>query len=476
MKLEPGGERCIAVKPFFSVGSALFYAQKDVRYIALWILNSLENKRRTLDFLFEIVHNKRTLSKKDRSLLQALVFGVLRWRGFLDTIIAYFSKVGIEKIELNILNILRIGLFQIIYLSKIPVSAAVHTAVEMAKSSSSQWTAGYVNALLRKASANYKKIPLPDPQKDPIGSLSIKRSFPRWLIEKWTGRMGFKETEALCEAINRIPPITICTNRLKATRKELAKELQHQAKNIRLSTYSPEGISLLGPTTSIPEMKVFKRGWFHVQDEASQLVSFLLDPQPGESVLDACSGFGGKTGHLAQRMNNSGRIVAVDKNKKKLFRLQSEMGRLGISIATTFPFDLNYPLSKDFTAMFDRILVDAPCSGLGVLRRNPDIKWNRSKKQLKIYHEKQVKFLNNVSSVLKPTGVLVYAVCSTEPEEGDDVIKAFLAEHSDFTADKTLPGVSMAVRSLVNDHGFFQTYPHRHHMDGFFSVRMKRGE
>ena len=462
------------MKRFFNVGPPIFCAHKDVRHIALWILNELGNKKRTLDFLFEIVHNKRSLSQKDRSLLQALVFGVLRWRGFLDTIISYFSNIRIEKIELNILNILRIGLFQIIYLSKIPVAVAVHTAVEMAKSSSSPWTAGYVNALLRKASLNYQEMPLPDPHKDPIGSLSIKRSFPRWIIEKWIKRMGYQETEAFCDAINTIPPISICANVLRTTRKELAKDLQHQVKNIRLSTYSPDGISFFAPMTSIPEMQAFKKGLFQVQDEASQLVSFLVDPQPGESVLDACAGLGGKTGHLAQRMNNSGRIMAVDKNEKKLFRLRSEMKRLGISIAATFPFDLNYPVRKGLTAMFDRILVDAPCSGLGVLRRNPDVKWNRSRNQLKVYHEQQVKFLDNVSSVLKPSGVLVYAVCSTEPEEGEDVIEAFLAEHSEYTADKMLLGVPEAARSLVNDHGFLQTFPHLQHMDGFFTVRMKR--
>ncbi|KKK49179.1 hypothetical protein LCGC14_3137670, partial [marine sediment metagenome] len=244
---------------------------------------------------------------------------------------------------------------------------------------------------------------------------------------------------------------------------------------IRLTTYSPDGISFFGPMTSIPEMKAFKKGWFQVQDEASQLVSFLLDPQPGETVLDACAGLGGKTGHLAQRMNNSGWIVAVDKNEKKLFRLSTEMKRLGISIATTFSYDLNYSLSKGLTGKFDRILVDAPCSGLGVLRRNPDAKWNRSKKQIKIYHERQVKFLDNVSSLIKPSGVLVYAVCSTEPEEGEDVIGAFLAKHSEYTADKTLPGLPVAARSLVNDHGFLKTFPHLHHMDGFFAVCMKRG-
>jgi len=473
--LETDWESYFVVKPFFRVDPPIFSLDTDVRHIALWILNAVEKKRRTLDFLFEIVHDKRSLSQRDRSLLQALVFGVLRWRGFLDTIITYFSNIRIEKIELNILNILRIGLFQIIYLSKIPVAAAVHTAVEMAKSSSTPWTAGYVNALLRKASVNYQKIPLPDPLKDPIGSLSIQRSFPRWLIEKWTKRMGYQETEALCDAINTIPPITICTNPLQTTRKELAKDLQHQVKNIRLTTYSPNGISFFGPMTSIPEMKAFKKGWFQVQDEASQLVSFLLDPQPGETVLDACAGLGGKTGHLAQRMNNSGGIVAVDKNEKKLFKLSSEMKRLGISIATTFSYDLNYSLSKGLTGMFDRILVDAPCSGLGVLRRNPDAKWNRSKKQMKIYHEQQVKFLDNVSSVIKPSGVLVYAVCSTEPEEGEDVIGAFLAKHSEYTADKTLPGLPVAARSLVNDHGFLKTFPHHHNMDGFFAVCMKRG-
>ncbi len=445
------------------------------RNTALFILNTLDKGRKTLDRVLEedITDKEQYLSKRDRALVNALVYGVIRRRGTLDWIIDYFSNTRLNAIDSNVLNILRLGLFQVMYLDKIPVSAAVNTSVEMAKSFTSPKVVGFVNAVLRSSAKGYKKVPFPDPNKNPVKALSTAKSFPEWLIKRWLDCFGLKETEALCDAVNNIPPITVRTNNLKISRDDLINKLESDVELIDYTTYSPDGIYFFKPKLPIPKIKAFKNGWFQVQDEAAQLVTYLLNPQPGETILDACAGLGGKTGHIAQMMRNKGKIVAMDKNNEKLLRHESEMKRLGISIVQTCIHDLDKPFDKNYIAEFDRILLDAPCSGLGVLRRNPDIKWLMSKKNLIYYQEKQVRFLDTLSYLVKPSGVLVYTVCSTEPEENEEVVKVFLNKHPEFVIEKKPDGFPFNARSLINKNGYLKTFPHINNMDGFFSVCFK---
>ncbi len=447
----------------------------EVRKTALYILNTLNKERNTLDNLLEDVFREKTLfSKKDRALLQALVYGVLRWRGRLDYIIDYFSKTRLNKINPNVLNILRLGLFQIIYLDRIPVSAAVNTSVEMTKAAAAPWVVGYVNGLLRNAVREYGYVTFPDVDKDPVKALATKKSFPEWLIKRWLDRFGLKETGLLCDAINTIPPITVRCNTLKTNRKKLVKALERYAEKIKITNYAPDGGFFFNPKRSIPNIEAFENGLFQVQDEAAQLVTLHLNPQSGETILDACAGLGGKTGHIAQMMKNSGRLVAMDKDENKLMRLESEMHRLGVSIVTTRIHDLSSPLNREHFGKFDRILLDAPCSGLGVLRRNPDIKWRASQQNLAYCQKRQALFLDNLAHFVKPSGVLVYAVCSMEPEENESVIKGFLNKHGKFAIEKKSTGLSFDACSLVTRDGYLKTFPHLNNMDGFFSICMKR--
>ena len=454
-------------------------SKDDPRSTALFVLNSLDKERHTLDRILEDIQNKELfLSRRDQALFYALVYGVLRWQGLLDWTINHFSKTSLKKIDPRVLNILRIGLFQIIYLNRIPVSAAVNTSVEIARSFASSRAAGFVNALLRNAAGEYKNIPFPDPDKNPVYSLSVRKSFPEWLIKRWVNQFGLKETEELCDAINTIPPITVRTNSLRTTRDDLTKSLASDVQQIENTTYSPDGIRFIKPDRSIPEIKAFKNGWFQVQDEAAQLVTCLLNPRPGDTVLDACAGLGGKTGHIAQMMKNTGRLLALDNQDNKLQRLESEMKRLGISIVTTCNYDLTIPFDRQFSYMgfsgFDRILLDAPCSGLGVLRRNPDAKWLISANRFNTYKTRQINFLSNLAQLVKPSGTLVYAVCSTEPEENEEVVKGFLNMHSEFVVNNKLEGLPKNVYSLINKNQYLTTYPHRNNMDGFFAVCFKR--
>ncbi len=447
----------------------------DPRKTALEVLNTLTRGKKTLDsILHDIPQDERFLSRRDRSLFTAIVYGVLRWRNRLDHIITHISNTPIQKIESAVLNILRLGLFQIIYLDRIPDSAAVNTSVEITKQIGASRAAGFVNALLRKSAANYSSIHFPVFETDPVAFLSAVQSLPGWLAQRWLKRFEKETIMFLCNTINSIPPITIRTNTLKTTREQLILSLESEVERIESTTVAPDGIKLINPKRSIPDLPAFINGWFQVQDEAAQLVSLLLNPQPGESVLDACAGLGGKTAHIAQLMHNRGRITAMDKDEKKLQQLDSEMLRLNIPIVHTHCHDLDSALNKKQVDVYDRLLLDAPCSGLGVLRRNPDIKWNSTERSLKRHANIQKRFLETLAPMVKPNGVLVYSVCSIEPEENEAVIRAFLKNHPEFVIDKSPGKLPESMLSLIEPKTGFKTLPILNDVDGFFLTRLKR--
>ena len=447
----------------------------DPRKTALDVLNRLNRGKKTLDsILGDLPQDDRYFSRKDRALFTAMVYGVLRWRSRLDHIITHFSNTPIQKIEPGVLNILRLGLFQIIYLDRIPNSAAVNTSVEITKQIGASRAAGFVNALLRKSAGNYSSVHFPAFEPDPVAFLSADQSLPDWLGQRWLQRFDKETILRLCDTINSIPPITLRTNTLKTTREQLILSLEHMVERIEPTTVAPDGVKLINPKRSIPELPAFKNGWFQVQDEAAQLVALMLNPQPGESVLDACAGLGGKTAHIAQLMQNKGSLTAIDRDEKKLQQLESEMQRLNIPIVSPQCHDLDFDLGKNRIDVYDRILLDAPCSGLGVLRRNPDIKWNSTEKSLKRHAGIQKRFLDTLAPMVKTDGVLVYSVCSLEPEENEAVIHVFLKNHPEFVIDKSLGKVPETILSLIEPKIGFKTLPILNDLDGFFLARLKR--
>jgi 16S rRNA (cytosine967-C5)-methyltransferase len=414
------------------------------------------------------------LPQREKNLIFTIVYGVLRHRKRLDWILDHFSRTGLNKLDPEVLNILRIGLFQVVYLTRIPASAAVNTAVDLAKTLKKPWLAKFVNAVLRAAVREYQALFPPDMENDPVSAVSIEKSMPQWLISRWIPRFGVSQTLLLCDIINTIPPLTLRANTLKTTRSALLESGGIHARGMEPTAYGPDGVRLDHPEDPVDSMERFREGLFQVQDEAAQLVTLLLDPRPGETVMDACAGMGGKTGHIAQQMKNTGKILALDISPDKLEKIHPEMSRLGISIVETRVHDLSRPLNTDRIGMFDRVLLDAPCSGLGVLRRNPDIKWRASLDRLERCQVRQIAFLDHVSQFVKPSGVLVYAVCSMEPEENEAVAAAFLRDHSVFTVEKSPAGLPPQIRSLMNPEGHLRTFPHLHAMDGFFAVRFRR--
>lgn len=439
---------------------------------AAWtILNRLGEEKIPLDTVLEtFFETAPPFDQRDINLIHALVFGIQRRRATLDHVIDHLSKTPLQKLDPAVLNILRIGVFQILYMDRIPESAAVNTAVDITKTFAPRWISGFVNGLLRAAARSRGRVPFPDIQTDPVHALAAGKSFPEWLIRRWLDRWGTEETARLCDAVNEIPPFTLRANALRIDREGLLKALPPDVDSAVPTPCSPDGVIVNGLKTAIHDLSAFRSGLFQVQDEAAQLVSRLLGPLPGETVMDACAGLGGKTGHLAGLMENRGRIVAVDVYSRKLDSLGQEARRLGISIVTHFRHNIDQPIPEGRIGPFDRILLDAPCSGLGVLRRNPDAKWSAAKRDLAGYQKRQVRFLAHLAPLVKPSGTLGYAVCSMEPEETEQVAAAFLEKHPNFCVQRDFPHLPANARSLITPEGYLRTFPHRDGMDGFFSV------
>ncbi|MFH0998446.1 MAG: 16S rRNA (cytosine(967)-C(5))-methyltransferase RsmB [Pseudomonadota bacterium] len=447
------------------------------RLIALSVLNEVDRDKKNLDPLLDAAFTRiGNLPQREKNLTYTIVYGVLRHRNRLDWILGHFSTTVPNKLDPEVLNILRIGLFQVVYLTRIPASAAVNTAVDLAKTLKKPWLAKFVNAVLRAAVRQYPELPPPDKGNDPVTTISIEKSMPRWLISRWIPRFGESQTLLICDIINSIPPLSLRVNTLKTTRSAFLESGAIHARRMEPTAYGPDGIRMDHPEDPVASMEGFREGFFQVQDEAAQLVTMLLDPRPGETVMDACAGMGGKTGHIAQQMKNSGKILALDISPDKLVKIHPEMSRLGISIVETRAHDLGRPLETSKTGTYDRVLLDSPCSGLGVLRRNPDIKWRSSPDRLERCQVRQIGFLDHISQFVKPSGVLVYAVCSMEPEENEIVVAAFLRDHSAFSVDKSPDGLPPQIRSLMNPEGHLRTFPHLHGMDGFFAVRFRRSD
>jgi len=439
----------------------------DSRHMALKILMRCQKRTCTLDKSIDMAESQlKSLSRQDRNLCNAIVFGVLRHREHLDFIIKSFSKKPFANLDILVLYILRIALFQLLFLDRIPAFAAINTSIELAKEQTNKGTAGFINAVLRNADQNHHTLALPDLNKNLLAHICTAHSYPNWLIKRWIRFYGGEKTLALCQSINTIPPITLRVNTLKMQRKVLGALLETQDFDVAYTNESPDGINISSPGKPVTEIEGFSQGLFQIQDEAAQLVSQILNPKPGEIVLDACAGLGGKACHIAQLMNNLGKVIAADLESHKLESLEAEARRLGIENIRVRQIDLLKATIKDFDGYFDRVLLDAPCSGLGVMRRNPDTKWKRTLKDVLRLSAQQKKMLNAAANLVKPGGILLYAVCSCEPEENEQVITAFLQKRKDYSLDTTMEGIKTA------DH-FFKTYPGQH-MDGFFAARLKR--
>jgi 16S rRNA (cytosine967-C5)-methyltransferase len=383
-----------------------------------------------------------------------------------------------ERLPLPIRTALRLGAYQLLYLDRIPASAAVNESVALAKTVRGRDWSGLVNAILRSLQRE-QAPPWPDPTTNPVNAYAVRYACPQWLVERWIVRFGIAGAERLCQMTVTIPPLTLRVNTLRVTREGLQVQFLKAGVESRPTTVSPTGL-ILTKQGGITDLPLFHEGAFYVEDEAAQLVPPLLDPQPGERILDACAAPGGKATHLAAIMQNHGEIMAFDQSAARLHLLEDNCRRLGISIITPVQMDaarLNESASSRARVLskpFDRILVDAPCSGFGVLRRHPEAKWHKDEALVIQQQARQRAILTHVSRLLRPGGIIVYSTCSTESEENEQVIERFCADHPDFSREPVMPWLPPAGRHLVNPYGDLSTMLSSQSMDGFFAARLRK--
>ena len=445
------------------------------RDLALSVLNSLEKAPGFPEQRMErMIGRERRLSTRNRAFAVHLIQGVLRFRLRLDWIIEQTTRFSFRRIEPSVLNILRIALFQIFFMERVPESAAVNEAVKQTKVFGKGHISGFVNGILRQICRNKKQISFPDPQRERLRYLSVYHSYPEWLVGKWIREVGADSVERLLEAGNRNPDLIVRTNRLKISRRDLIARLGHEGIAATPTRYSPDGLKLRGLKGSVTRLSAFREGLFQVQDEAPQICSRLIFPAQGDFLLDLCAGVGGKSTHLAELMRGDGEVLAVDVNRARLEKLRESSRRLGICCIQHVVADAGAKLSRTFNRPFDKILVDAPCSGLGVLSRNPDAKWSKTNSDIRRLARLQLSILREAVALLRKGGNMLYVTCTISKEENEDVVSEFLTHNPEMILEDLNARVPEWGLDLVDDRGFFRTGPRLHEMDGFFAALFRK--
>ena len=441
--------------------------KKSIRHQAVDILSQVRISQSFAGELLDACLDSNTLSgTPDGRLLTHLVYGVLRFQGHLDWIISKLYRGNFARMDEDIKNILRVGLYQLKFSDRLPAFAVVDEAVKSAKIIAPTQS-GLTNAILRNYLRHGNKISFPSWKTQPAEHIATLHSHPLWLVKTWIDIFGKEEALALCKANNEMPPMTIRINTLKTSPEELELKLKVEGFSYATTNLSPDGIVLTDSTQPIQKTDLFREGLLRIQDEGAQLVSYLINPKDNENILDVCAGTGGKTTHLAAIMKNDGHILATDRHPGKLTELTKEITRLGINNIQTQQVDLSIMLPVALKEKFDQVLVDAPCSGTGTLRRNPEIKWRTKALDLEGYAATQKTILQNAAPAVKKGGHLIYCTCSLMPAENEDVIRQFLVNNPQFI----LAPIPEAIKKpLIDKNGFFRTYPHLHNTDGFFGA------
>ena len=453
--------------------SAIIQENDSARGYALRILKEVEEGAYANIALNRLL-SRISPTEEERSFLTELSYGVLQRLNTLDWILSLSLGSPLENLTPWIRNILRLGVYQLLYLKRVPESAAVDESVKLAYRFGHKGVAGLVNAVLRKVSRAREEIPWPSRLDNPSLYLSLVYSFPLWIVRRWIRQMGVNEAEELCSANNVVPPLSIRTNTLKTTPKRLKEFLEVEGIKAKFCRYAPEGL-ILKLTKKLTELNSFQDGLFQVQGEASMLVAPLVNPKPGDYVLDLCSAPGGKTLHMAMLMGNKGNIIAADLYPHRLKLLQKTMEQQDIKIVRTEKLD-GRSISSAKYGYFNRVLLDVPCSGLGVVRRKGELKWRRKEQDIFSLARLQADLLRSAFQALKPGGVLVYSACSTEPEETKDVIYGFLQEEPSANPALLAPLLPPELRSQETEEGMAYFWPHKHGLDGFFVARLRKKE
>jgi 16S rRNA (cytosine967-C5)-methyltransferase len=439
----------------------------------------LDVERGNTDLPGALAHARLGLADpRDQSLVAEIAIGTLRWRAALDHLIERFAKRRLGQIDLEVLTVLRLSAYQILHLTRVPVSAAVNEGVELVRQAKKKSAIGFANAVLRSVDRDRDVLPLPGPPDATstgdarrgalLDYFSITLSHPRWLTARWLARYGEAATESWLRFNNREAPLVLRANLLKISVEDLAARLSEHGVTTTPTRYAPHGLVVLSGNPIRTPLDA--DGLFVVQDEASQLVGLMVPVSEGERVLDACASPGGKTTEMAAEMRDRGLLVASDVRARRVHLLAETVRRSGArSVRLT---QADFTRAAPFAPAFDAVLLDAPCSGLGTVRRDPDIKWRRREEDLASLAAAELQMLRHAADAVRPGGRLVYATCSSEPEENEEVAAAFLADRPDF--ESGVPATRHAAVLPLDAAGRLRTCPPEHGLEAFFAALFVR--
>ncbi|HWP65180.1 MAG TPA: 16S rRNA (cytosine(967)-C(5))-methyltransferase RsmB [Candidatus Limnocylindria bacterium] len=444
-------------------------AALGARSVAHEVLVRVETSDAFADVLLGERLAASALAEDDARLCTQLVYGTLAWQGRLDHHLAALFRRPLARLDPAVLCALRLGLYQLLFLTRVPAYAAIDTSVSLV-AGLGRGARGLVNALLRRAAAGPHTLALP-PAAERTRRLAVEWSHPEWLVERWAAELPAGELEALLRADNEPPPTAVRVNPARGERAAIVAELAARSVVARAGRWASTAVVIERGGTRALGGQLLASGRVSFQSEASQLVVDLLAPRAGATILDACAAPGGKTTAIAERLGGRGRVLALDPRRTGLDRLGSECRRLGLSGVLAAVADARFPPARPG---FDAVLVDAPCSGLGTLRRHPETRWRRRPEDIPRLAALQKAMLDRVAGLVRPGGVLVYAVCTITREETEGVLRDFLAAHPTFGVEPGGAVLAPAAADVVSGDGCVRTFPHRHGLDGFFAVRLAR--
>lgn len=442
----------------------------SARQLAFFVLRDID-KGAFADVALERNISKFSLAPADRRLATELIYGIVRRQRTLDALIDQLGKRPADQQPDDLRRILHLGFYQLRYLDHVPDHAVVDTTVQLAKHQRLGKLSGVANGMLRQyirlQAANSDPLELPT---DTLQALGVFHSYPDWIIQAWQQLLPPADVARLCEWFNQTPKIDLRVNRLRATVEQVVAGLTDYGLTVAPHATIPNAIRIVGPTGNVRKLPGYDEGWWMVQDSSAQLVSYLVAPQPGETIIDACAAPGGKTTHLAEMMGDTGRVLGCDRTSSRLNKIRQNTKRLGLNSIETIMGDSRE--HHEFKGIADRVLLDVPCSGLGTLHRHADARWRQTPSGIAKLAVLQKELLEAAVNWVKPNGELVYSTCTLHPDENQNLIQTFLSDHPDWQISPPKP--ESPVAPFVTDQGWATVWPHQDNMDGFFMVKLKR--
>jgi 16S rRNA (cytosine967-C5)-methyltransferase len=448
-------------------GTDKVVSQINARTKIIEILTKVETRQAFTDKLLDREIDE--LNEMDRSLVTEVVNGVLRWQYRLDWILSQLYVGEYENLIPDVKNNLRASTYQLIYLDQIPAYAVLNEAVEIAKNKFNQKTANLINAILRNFLRQQKKLEYLEMQLEVLDRIAVKFSHPKWLVQRWIEFWGIDEVEPLCEYNNSRPRISVRINRLMADNESFLKTLEENNISYEVHKDFPDFV-WIDNFLEFRKLDFLKKGWVSVQDVSAGIPVLLLDPRPGEYILDMCAAPGGKAGYIAEKMRDHGFILAIERHFSRAKIFKDNLSRLNIKITNTVCAD---SLQLPTKIQFDKVLIDAPCTGFGVLNKRVDLRWKRTLQDIENMKNIQVQLLESAAKVVKPDGIIIYSTCTIDPEENELVVGKFIKNNPEFSVERVNTHIP---EQYLSEKSFVKTFPHKHGIDGTFAVKIRKNK